>query len=102
MPLPRSLAGQLALLLVAALVAAQALGFALFAQERGTAYREAYREGVAARLVSLIRLIEDSPAELHERIKQVERRLYPDTIRAVLADPGILDRTPRTPTQESA
>ena len=68
MPLPRSLAGQLALLLVAALVAAQALGFALFAQERGTAYREAYREGVAARLVSLIRLIEDSPAELHERI----------------------------------
>ena len=68
MPLPRSLAGQLALLLVAALVAAQALGFALFAQERGTTYREAYREGVAARLVSLIRLIEDSPAELHERI----------------------------------
>ncbi len=65
---PRSLAGQLALLLAAAVIAAQALGFALFARERGTAYREAYREGVAARLVSLVRLIEDSPAELDARI----------------------------------
>jgi phosphoribosylglycinamide formyltransferase 1 len=41
-------------------------------------------------------LADDTPAELHERIKQVERRLYPDTIRAVLADPDILDRSPRT------
>jgi phosphoribosylglycinamide formyltransferase 1 len=41
-------------------------------------------------------LADDTADELHERIKQVERRLYPDTIRAVLADPGILDRTPRT------
>lgn len=32
----------------------------------------------------------DTAAELHERIKQVERRLYPDTIRAVLADPRVL------------
>ena len=66
--LPRSLGGQLALLLVAALVAAQALGLALFAQERGSAYRAAYREGAAARLASLVRLIEDSPPELHARI----------------------------------
>ena len=41
-------------------------------------------------------LPDDTASELHERIKQVERRLYPATIRAVLADPGILDRTPRT------
>ncbi len=46
-------------------------------------------------------LPDDTAAELHERIKQVERRLYPDTIRAVLADPSILDRSPRTP-EESA
>ena len=46
-------------------------------------------------------LPDDTAAELHERIKQVERRLYPDTIRAVLADPSILDRSPRT-TKESA
>jgi phosphoribosylglycinamide formyltransferase-1 len=41
-------------------------------------------------------LPDDTADELHERIKQVERRLYPDTIRAVLAAPGLLDRSPRT------
>jgi phosphoribosylglycinamide formyltransferase 1 len=41
-------------------------------------------------------LPDDTADSLHERIKQVERRLYPDTIRAVLADPAILDRSPRT------
>lgn len=37
---------------------------------------------------------DDTVDTLHERIKEVERRLYPDTIRAVLADPDLLDRTP--------
>jgi phosphoribosylglycinamide formyltransferase 1 len=32
----------------------------------------------------------DDEASLHERIKDVERRLYPATIRAVLADPSLL------------
>jgi phosphoribosylglycinamide formyltransferase 1 len=36
----------------------------------------------------------DDEASLHERIKAVERRLYPDTIRAVLADPTILKKEP--------
>jgi phosphoribosylglycinamide formyltransferase-1 len=34
----------------------------------------------------------DDEASLHERIKGVERRLYPATIRAVLADPTILEK----------
>ena len=34
----------------------------------------------------------DDEASLHERIKAVERRLYPQTIRAVLADPSLLDQ----------
>lgn len=34
----------------------------------------------------------DDEAALHERIKAVERRLYPDTIRAVLADPSLLQK----------
>ena len=46
-------------------------------------------------------LADDTADSLHERIKQVERRLYPDTIRVVLADPAILDRSPRA-TEESA
>jgi phosphoribosylglycinamide formyltransferase 1 len=38
-------------------------------------------------------LPDDDEASLHERIKAVERRLYPDTIRAVLTDPALLTRT---------
>ena len=38
-------------------------------------------------------LDDDTAASLHERIKAVERRLYPDTIRAVLAQPALLDRS---------
>ena len=38
-------------------------------------------------------LPDDDEASLHERIKAVERRLYPDTIRAVLADPSLLSGT---------
>jgi len=47
-------------------------------------------------------LPDDTATELHERIKQVERRLYPDTIRAVLADPALLGRTPAAAPKESA
>ncbi|MFP5320409.1 MAG: phosphoribosylglycinamide formyltransferase [Acidimicrobiia bacterium] len=45
---------------------------------------------------------DDDAASLHERIKQVERRLYPETIRAVLADPSMLDPSPRTAPKETA
>lgn len=38
-------------------------------------------------------LDDDTVETLHERIKTVERRLYPATIRQVLADPSVLDRT---------
>ena len=39
-------------------------------------------------------LPDDDEASLHERIKAVERRLYPATIRAVMADPTILTKEP--------
>lgn len=39
-------------------------------------------------------LDDDDEASLHERIKAVERRVYPATIRAVLADPTILKKEP--------
>ena len=42
-------------------------------------------------------LDDDDEASLHERIKAVERRLYPDTIRAVLADPTLLTKEPHRP-----
>ena len=34
----------------------------------------------------------DDESSLHERIKAVERHLYPATIRAVLADPSLLEK----------
>ncbi|HSL57292.1 MAG TPA: phosphoribosylglycinamide formyltransferase [Acidimicrobiales bacterium] len=37
---------------------------------------------------------DDTEATLHERIKEVERRLYPDTLAAVVADPGVLTHAP--------
>jgi phosphoribosylglycinamide formyltransferase-1 len=37
-------------------------------------------------------LPDDDEDSLHERIKAVERRLYPQTIRAVLADPSLLQK----------
>lgn len=37
----------------------------------------------------------DDEASLHERIKVVERRLYVDTVRRVIADPSVLDRSGR-------
>ena len=40
-------------------------------------------------------LPDDDEATLHERIKTVERRLYVDTIGAVLADPTLLKGTAR-------
>jgi phosphoribosylglycinamide formyltransferase-1 len=40
-------------------------------------------------------LPDDDEASLHERIKAVERRLYPATIRAVLDDPSILKEPAR-------
>ncbi len=38
----------------------------------------------------------DDEASLHERIKAVERRLYPQTIRAVLDDPSLLQKATTT------
>ena len=40
-------------------------------------------------------LADDDASSLHERIKAVERRIYPETIRAVLADPSVLERATR-------
>jgi phosphoribosylglycinamide formyltransferase 1 len=42
-------------------------------------------------------LPDDDEASLHERIKEVERRLYPQTIRAVLADPTLLEKAATNP-----
>jgi signal transduction histidine kinase len=61
--LPRSLAGQLCLLLVVAVIAAQAAAFGVFASETSRVRRAAGRTQVIDRVVTLVRAIETLPAE---------------------------------------
>ena len=43
----------------------------------------------------------DTELTLHERIKEVERRLYPETIRLFLEDPDVIRRSETTPSDQS-
>lgn len=65
---PRGLTGQLLAVLLVALLAGQALSLALIADERRLALRAANREQVLTRTASLVRLLAETPPELHERI----------------------------------
>lgn len=65
---PRSLAGQMIALLLLALVLAQGITLAIYLDERRHAVRAAERAQVVSRLVSVVRLLGDTPAELSERI----------------------------------
>ncbi len=62
---PKSLAGQLSLLLLLALALAQGVAFALFAWERIDALRHAYRANAVLRTATVARLLGDTPRELH-------------------------------------
>ncbi|MCY4542897.1 MAG: ATP-binding protein [Rhodobacteraceae bacterium] len=65
---PRSLAGQLTMLLLLALAVMQGVAAALFALERVEAVRHAYRDNVIIRTVTVIRLLEETPSPLHEAV----------------------------------
>ena len=65
---PRSLAGQLTLLLLLALAAAQGIAVALFAWERIEALRHAHRDDAVQRTATVARLLADTPAGLHDSV----------------------------------
>lgn len=65
---PRTLAGQLVLLLLAALLVAQVASFLIFRGERRLAFVAYGREQVLGRTVTLVRLLRETPPELHVRI----------------------------------
>ena len=65
---PRSLAGQLSVLLIAAVLIAQMVTLAFFAESRRTAIDAAAREQVLGRIATLANLIEETPAGQRERI----------------------------------
>ena len=65
---PRSLAGQLTLLLLLALAVAQGVAVSLFAWERVEAVRHAYRDNVILRKATVARLLRETPSPLHEAV----------------------------------
>ncbi len=90
---PRTLAGQLVLLLLLALFGAQLLTFLIFADERRLALLAAGREQVIARTAAVVRLLAETPPELHRRIV---RAASSDRLRFTIADASLIDvRDPR-------
>ena len=65
---PRSHTGQLTLLLLLALAAAQGVAVALFAWERMEALRDAHRDDALLRTATVARLLGDTPPELHDSV----------------------------------
>ncbi|MBI1220762.1 MAG: HAMP domain-containing protein [Rhodobacteraceae bacterium] len=70
LPLPCTLRGQIILLIVAALAAAQALTLWLFIDQRALAVRSALALEAADRAGNIARLLEDAPGTLHTEILQ--------------------------------
>ncbi len=65
---PKSLAGQLTLLLLIALAAAQGVAVALFAWERIEALRHAHRGDAVQRTATVARLLAETPPGLHASV----------------------------------
>ena len=65
---PKSLAGQLTLLLLLALALAQGVAVALFAWERMEALRDAHRDDAVLRIATVARLLGDTPPGLHDSV----------------------------------
>ena len=66
--LPQSLAGRLIALLVLALVVSQVLTFVIFVGERRSAVRLINQQNMLVRIVSMARLLQESPPDLHDRL----------------------------------
>lgn len=66
--LPRTLGGQLTGLLLAALVLAQSIAMFVVFDERQQVARQAFREESLARTASVVRLLEETPPNLHLRV----------------------------------
>lgn len=66
--LPRSFTGQLALLLVLALLVAQAAAILIYSHERLKVARDMFQESILDRTAAILLLLEDAPEELHFRM----------------------------------
>lgn len=66
--LPRSFTGQLALLLVLALLVAQAAAILIYSHERLKVTRDMFQEAILDRTAAILLLLEDAPEDLHFRM----------------------------------
>ena len=85
---PTRLAGQLIALLLLALILAQAISLWIFLDERRVAVQSANRLQILSRTASIVRLLEDTPAALHE---QILRTASTSLLRFWLADASAVD-----------
>ena len=69
---PRSLAGQLTFLLIAALLLAQSMTTLIFTEGRRSAIDAAAREQVLGRMAALVRLIEETPDVQRDHIRLID------------------------------
>ncbi|MCD6073840.1 MAG: ATPase, histidine kinase, gyrase and HSP90-like domain protein [Rhodospirillales bacterium] len=86
---PQSLAGQLVVFLLTAIVLAQAIAFIVVTDERRIAVERTTRDQVVARTVDFARLVAESPIDLQNRMTRnaSDRRL-----RFEISDASLLDR----------
>ena len=86
---PQSLAGQLVVFLLTAIVLAQAIAFIVVTDERRVAVERTTRDQVLARTVDFARLVAESPIDLQNRMMRnaSDRRLRFD-----ISDTSLLDR----------
>lgn len=66
--LPRSLGGQLVVLLLAALIASQAVAFLIFSDERRQAVRMVHQLDILERTAAMVRVLEATPPALRDEI----------------------------------
>ena len=85
---PRGLTGQLTLLLLAALVVAQAVAFQVIHDERKLAQRTVFKSQVLERIAAASRLIADSPVDLRP---QMLRALQTEDLRFWIASSPLLE-----------
>lgn len=86
---PQSLAGQLVVFLLTAIIVAQAIAFIVVTDERRIAVERTTREQVLARTIDFARLVAESPIEIQNRMLRgaSDRRLRFD-----ISDTSVLDR----------
>lgn len=89
--LPGSLGGRLILLVLATLVVGQVATVVLFLENRRSAVETAARDQILSRAAAVVRLVDDTPADMHPRILEAassSRLFYSIDPDPVVAAPG--------------